>query len=158
MSSSCLALNNTFCPNLQASAGASDTAKSIEKEFENFRHDAGPGLKLLHLDIAQMVAEAGAAPTADLVPIDIDTAAAAIAFINLLPRSLPVPEVAPDPDGDISFDWMASSGKMFSVSVDAYGRLAYAGRFGENSKVHGTEQLSEICPQEIIRGIAKAIS
>jgi hypothetical protein len=71
---------------------------------------------------------------------------------------MPVPEVTSDPDGEISFDWFGSEGKMFSVSLNRNRRIAYAGRFGEMSKVHGIEQLSEVCPPEILRGIAKATS
>lgn len=45
---------------------------------------------------------------------------------------------------------------MFSASIDRSGRIAYAGRFGERSKVHGVEELSDSLPQEILRGIEKA--
>jgi hypothetical protein len=46
---------------------------------------------------------------------------------------------------------------MFSVSVGADGRLSYAGRFSDTSKIHGMEQLSEMFPREILVGIEKAI-
>ena len=39
----------------------------------------------------------------------------------------------------IQLDWSAR--RMFSVSVNKSRRLAYAGWFGEDSKVHGTEKL-----------------
>ncbi|HKN75513.1 MAG TPA: hypothetical protein VJW94_10085 [Candidatus Acidoferrum sp.] len=87
------------------------------------------------------------------VPINEDAGQMAIKFATLLPTSIPVPEVGVDPDGEISFDWLGPSGKMFSVSVDKKGRLAYAGRFGEKRKNSGVEQLSDICPPEIILGI-----
>jgi hypothetical protein len=97
-------------------------------------------------------------PAESEVAVDLDTAIAAVQFACLLPRSMPVPEVTSDPDGEISFDWFGSEGKMFSVSLNRNRRIAYAGRFGEMSKVHGIEQLSEVCPPEILRGIAKATS
>jgi hypothetical protein len=83
------------------------------------------------------------------------TAAAAICFALLLPRSLPDPEVSLDPDGEISFDWSGNGGERFSVSVNGARRLAFAGRFSETSKLHGVEQLSKAFPSEIIRGIQK---
>ena len=86
-----------------------------------------------------------------------ETAWKAVAFARLLPRGLPIPEIAPDPDGEISFDWIGRSGKMFSVSIGSDGRISYAGRFGDKSKTHGTEQLSEILPREILFGIEKAL-
>src|SRR5262245_13902446 len=74
---------------------------------------------------------------AEMRPVDRETAQAALAFAEILPRSLPVPEIAADPDGEVSFDWLGPAGRMFSVSVSKDGRIAYAGRFGENSKIHG---------------------
>lgn len=86
-----------------------------------------------------------------------ETIDAAIRFAYCLPRFGPLPEVSADPDGEISFDWIAPSGReMFSVSVNDQNRLAYAGWFGEKSRTHGIEQLAEGCPQEILRGIQKA--
>jgi len=148
----CPPLNDSFGLGVQFSAGTSDAARRIEDQVrEGLRHYGEPRIEMLRSDIEQMAADADAT-----IRIDVQTIQAAVEFASLLPRSLPAPEVAPDPDGDISFDWLGRSGKIFSVSIDASGRLAYAGRFGEKSKVHGTEQLSEVCPQEIIRGIAKA--
>jgi len=89
-------------------------------------------------------------------PIDEDTQRAAIRFATLLPSSVPVPEIAADPDGEVSFDWIGNSYNVFSVSVDRNGRLAYAGRFSEGRRVNGVEQLSAVCPPEIVLGIEKA--
>lgn len=136
-------------------SGTSDAARAVEREVrESLRHYIEPRLDLLRSEIEQTAADANAAGGPGAV--GDATVQAAVEFVSLLPRSLPAPEVASDPDGDISFDWLGRSGRMFSVSINASGRLAYAGRFGEKSKVHGTEQLSEVFPQEIIRGIAKA--
>jgi hypothetical protein len=90
------------------------------------------------------------------IPVDQETAASAIDFAYLLPRFAPIPEVSADPDGEIAFDWIEDSGKMFSVSIDRSKRLAYAGWFGENSRVHGTEKLAESLPQEILRNLQRA--
>jgi hypothetical protein len=50
----------------------------------------------------------------------------AIAFIHALPGSVPVPEVAPEPDGAISLDWIYSRSRILSVSVGRSDRLAFA--------------------------------
>jgi len=133
----------------------SDEAKTITQMIENgFKRLVKPRLELLAPDILQIVDES----REDAAPVDSETADAAIQFASLLPLSLPIPEVAPDPNGEILFDWIGPSGKMFTVSVNRAGRIAYAGRFGERSKVHGVEELSTACPPEILRGIAKATS
>ena len=136
--------------------GESQAAQTVEREIrETIRHYKEPQFKLLQSEIEEIASETNALPTA--APINAATIEAATVFASQLPRSLPAPQVAPDPDGEISFDWMGRSGKIFSVSVNSVGRLAYAGRFGERSKVHGTEQLAEVCLPDIIRGIARAI-
>jgi len=137
----------------------SDAAESVDRVIEEgLRHLAKPRMELLASEIEQVLEETAREAGGGFVPVDIETASAALQFAYSLPWSLPNPEVAPDPDGDISFDWLGPSGKMFSVSVNKTGRVAYAGRFGDRSKIHGIEQISTVCPQEIIRGIARAIA
>jgi hypothetical protein len=106
-------------------------------------------------EIEEVVHESAAAGT---VPVDENTKRMAIKLAGLLPASVPAPEIAFDPDGEISFDWLGPANKIFSVSVDRHGRLAYAGRFGEKKKNNGVEQLSDVCPPEIIQGIERAAS
>jgi hypothetical protein len=48
------------------------------------------------------------------------------AFIRAMPDEMPMPELAPDPDGSIELDWIASRQRMFTVSVGQSNRLAYA--------------------------------
>lgn len=48
------------------------------------------------------------------------------AFIRVLPDHLPMPEFAADPDGAVSLDWIAARNRVFSVSIGASNRLAYA--------------------------------
>jgi hypothetical protein len=139
--------------------GSSDASSFVKRKLTKARrHFKQPRMDLLGWEILALVAESQAARSsgADEIPVDRETATLAMKFVRLLPRSMPLPEVAPDPDGEISFDWLGDGGKVFSVSINKRGRLAYAGRFGEESKVHGIEQLSEMCPGEILFGIEKA--
>jgi len=48
------------------------------------------------------------------------------AFIRALPNDMPLPEVAADPDGSVSLDWIRSKHRMFSMSIGASNRFAYA--------------------------------
>ena len=47
-------------------------------------------------------------------------------FIRALPDALPLPEFAPEPDGSISLDWIQGRNRLFTLSVSAGSRLAYA--------------------------------
>ena len=140
-----------LCPTMDAfglgtpSVGVSAEADLLNKSVrEFFDHYFEPRLSLL---IPEVESRADAT--------DFETIRAAVQFAYCLPRFAPLPEVSVDPDGEISFDWLSSTGEMFSVSVNKENRLAYAGWFGEKSRIHGIEQLVENCPQEIIRGIQK---
>jgi hypothetical protein len=135
-------------------SGSSDAAASLRQLLKAaFKEYSKPRTQLIEPEIMALVEES----QGEDVQVEKETARTALNFMLLLPRSLPIPEVSADPDGEISFDWIGSSGKMFSVSVNKEGRIAYAGRFGERSKVHGIEQLSETCPIEIIRGIQRSL-
>ena len=52
-------------------------------------------------------------------------------LVASLPWNVPLPAVTADPDGEVSLDWDAGRDVIFGVSVRADGRLAWAGRFGE---------------------------
>jgi hypothetical protein len=136
--------------------GSSNAAEIVERALAaGLQHYSEPRVDWIVSEITQMMSEPIETPSRSIL-VDEQTASTAIQFARLLPWSLPTPEVAPEADGEISFDWLGPSRKMFSVSVNRTGRIAYAGRFGERSKVHGTEQLSEMCPREITQGIARA--
>src|SRR5258706_6876016 len=48
------------------------------------------------------------------------------AFVRALPDAIPLPEIAPEPDGAISLDWIQSKTRLLSLSVGSSNRLAYA--------------------------------
>jgi hypothetical protein len=157
MSGLCATWDTPTALNRRSSIGSSEAAFLVDSQLKQFLAHT-PRMEVLIPEIKELAEESGEVATMDAgaIPIDKETARAAIEFAFLLPLSLPVPEVAPEPDGDISFDWEGPCKRMFSVSVNKEGRIAYAGRFGEKSKVHGIEQLSEVCPPEVLRGIEKA--
>jgi hypothetical protein len=54
-------------------------------------------------------------------------------LIRALPDGFPVPDVAPEPDGSISFDWTVANDQRVALSVSESNRLAFAW-------VNGTER------------------
>ena len=66
-------------------------------------------------------------------------------FILLLPSTSPLPEIMPDTDGEILFEWDQGHRLVFSVSVGRDGTLTFAGLFG-HAKIHGIEHLREALP------------
>jgi hypothetical protein len=138
--------------------GGTQSGESLAASFiaEQMRELTMNRLEMFFPQIISLVSETSEVQDSDMSPVSYETAQAALCFALLLPRSFPNPEVAADPDGEISFDW-SKSGKMFSVSISGEGRVSYAGRFSDKSKIHGIEQLSETIPSEVLRGIEKTI-
>ena len=78
-------------------------------------------------------------------------------FLDILPGTIPTPEVAVDPDGMVAFEWHEEPRWVFSVSFETNGAIAYAGLFG-NSKTHGTEYFGQALPQSILDSIRRVYS
>jgi len=74
-----------------------------------------------------------------------------------LPSDLPRPEVAVDPDGEISLDWNAGREKVFAISVGKNGRLSYAGIFGEN-RIRGVEYFENEVPSSVMDNLRRLFS
>jgi len=101
----------------------------------------------------------GCAPSggdaSDAEPARKSVANRAADFIRALPEGVPLPEVAAEPDGAISLDWITSRTRLFSLSVGASGRLAFAW-LDAASKGHGTALFDrETIPPEILEGVKR---
>jgi hypothetical protein len=77
----------------------------------------------------------------------------AIRFVSKLPVYLPPPDVTPDNDGEISFDWWFGPNAQFGVSVSRNGDLTYAGVIGKGVKRHGVEPFAEAVPSYVLSTI-----
>jgi hypothetical protein len=89
--------------------------------------------------------------------IDRATSGAALAFLRLLPRSLPTPELALDTDGEIEMDWYGPAGKAFTLSIRGDGRIAYAARFGRDKRFHGVDAISDEAAAALATYIHKVV-
>lgn len=84
--------------------------------------------------------------------ISVNTYLEARNIINMLNATflnLPMPEITPEPDGDIAFEWSHDYGRTFVFSIDDNQTLTYAGIFGA-SNTHGIELLGDFIPAPII--------
>ena len=89
----------------------------------------------------------------DAEPISDLAVSTAEIFIRALPSDIPLPEFAPDPDGSISLDWIESRKRLFSVSIGASDRLAFAWIDGTD-RGHGVVRFDGgAIPQKIREGI-----
>lgn len=82
----------------------------------------------------------------------------AIAFLNALPTRIPVPEIAPEPDGSIGFEWRNGPHRIFAISVSGKGSIVYAGILGKGSKAHGTELFDGTLPEVVLTAVRRIFS
>ena len=85
----------------------------------------------------------------DAAAIEVDVFEQACRFIISLPIAIPLPDIAPDPDGEISFEWYINQRYVFSVSINSNGRLSYAGLFGPE-RACGTAYFQDQLPQSVL--------
>jgi len=91
-------------------------------------------------------------------PVDRLAAKIAVEFIRVWPEIVPLPEFAPEPDGSISFDWIQSRTRLFSLSVGVTNRLAYAWLDGAD-KGHGVARFDgSRIPQRVLEGILSIVN
>jgi len=79
-------------------------------------------------------------------------------FIEALPANFPAPEVALDPDGEVSLEWYCAPGRVFSISIGANDELTYAGKFSPTRKTHGTEPFTGQIPKVILDNIRRLLA
>lgn len=81
-------------------------------------------------------------------PVLKTSAESAERFINLLPDRIQLPEIYPEQDGHIAFEWHTDKNKIFSVTISDKS-LIYAGIFSVNSKQHGEENFLNEIPETV---------
>jgi hypothetical protein len=89
----------------------------------------------------------------DAEPISPLAVEATMDFIRALPDDLPLPEFAPEPDGSISLDWIVSRNRLFSMSIGATNRIAYAWLDGTDKGNAVARFDGNSVPLKIIQGI-----
>jgi hypothetical protein len=76
-------------------------------------------------------------------------------LIRTLPEGIPLPEVAPEPDGSLSMDWIRDPYRLYSLSIGPLNRLAYAWLDGTD-KGHGVVGFDGISvPSRVISDIQR---
>jgi hypothetical protein len=87
-------------------------------------------------------------------PVTPATYTRATSFLAALPLTIPSPEIAIDPDGEVSFRWQTTPEDVLSVSVSDNGRVSYAALFG-NEDAHGTTFFHDEIPAMVSANLAR---
>jgi hypothetical protein len=120
---------------------AARVAKLLREAVQHERHKATDWRQLVRATIEQIAAECSVPNWDGYGAAAVSHAAIQNAqeFVDLLPANLHEPQVAPDPDGDVSLSWDFGTDRIFTVSVGAEATISYAGILGRGVHRHGQE-------------------
>lgn len=144
-------------------SGVSAEAQLVESALDRLREsteqseswfgakaDAIAGLS----EVARDCGEAGW-DGADADAVNPLAVARAEAVIRAWPAGLELPQVAAEPDGALSLDWIRSRHRVFSLSVGAGDRLAYAWIDGSD-RGHGAVRFAgDAVPSRVVDGVRR---
>ena len=75
-------------------------------------------------------------------------------FISNMPMLMPIPELVPEPSGDIGFQWSFGENRVLTVSFEGNNTVTYACILGSSKRTkYGTEIFNDRIPQEVVQGI-----
>ena len=92
----------------------------------------------------------------DALPISPDATSSAMAFAQQLPDSIATPEVTPENNGGISFDWTNGDDLILSISILPR-NIVYAGIIG-SEKIHGETPFVREIPDSVVKVLADYFS
>ncbi len=90
----------------------------------------------------------------DATPISSEDIARALLLIDLLPEWASPAELAPSPEGVISFEWHSAQDKILSVTPQK-GLLVYAAALGTDHTQYGKVPILDSWPTDILSILAK---
>ena len=75
----------------------------------------------------------------DAAPIHRDSVNAAIQFLHGIQISQPIPDVVPEPDGDLALEWEIDADNWLIVSFHGTSFIHFAAKFGEGTRFEGKD-------------------
>ncbi|NOQ80511.1 MAG: hypothetical protein GQ546_14065 [Gammaproteobacteria bacterium] len=77
-------------------------------------------------------------------------------FISAMPSWLPIPEIVPEPSGDIGFQWDFGRDKVLVASLSGDNIVIYAAILGSTErKRNGSDVFNDTIPNEIINRVGE---
>lgn len=156
-----LADNESVLLSRRGSRGAdARTVERLLSELGRFRPTITLG-EPLHVNLLALDAAIADAITRDrngdeADPVQDDAVTHARSFLQILPPTLPRPEVRVDLEGEICLEWDQGRRRVFSVSIGRDGRLAFAGLYG-SAWLHGEEQFMGSIPSVILEALHRVM-
>ena len=128
---------------------ASQVLESAERSLALFGKRA-EALTELHALVSECGVQGSGRDSTGLNPMAIEFAEE---FLRALPDSIATPEMAPEPGGSISLDWIQSKNRVFSLSIGNTRRLPYAWLDGTDRGSGVSRFDGQKIPARILEGI-----
>jgi hypothetical protein len=79
-------------------------------------------------------------------------------FLLAWPKTMPMPELTLDTDGEVVLDWIGPHKDMVTVSLRDDGRISYAAHLGARRRKHGTEAFDDAVPEAVLDAVRSAFA
>ncbi|MCH8836395.1 MAG: hypothetical protein IIA60_01185 [Candidatus Marinimicrobia bacterium] len=90
------------------------------------------------------------------LPVSEGAVSEATIFLKLLNNTnLPMPQISPEVDGGIEFEWYLPSNQIFTISFNGRNVLGYSGMFGKEDTFYGTSKIDSKIPDIVRWNISK---
>ncbi len=162
MSDAVLLYETSFLSSSPSNSGVSEECKLIQESFDKIRirdleTASGQSLSQLSSILFETFYECREPnwDGYDASPISEKTYFEAVDLLKSLPPYLPLPEIIPEPTGELGFEWQSKKNFVYVISVGGHNQITYAGIFGQGNETHGTENLTGTIPKIIIEHILR---
>lgn len=92
------------------------------------------------------------------LPISTEVYYEAQEFLKLLDEhQLPFPDISPEVDGGIEFEWYLRPDYLFTISFTGKGIIGYSGLFEKGNTSYGTEKFHQTIPSTICQHINRFV-
>jgi len=163
MNTACGAIRNEGYLVSYPNRGVSDDARRIAEREKEIQADISESVTVGYRQMSQAICEAFEECSVDnwdgynAKAIDLGSLNEAVRFSQMLPTTIPAPEIDVDADGEFVFEWYKGPRRVFSVIVEGTNELTYAGLFGVN-KTNGTEYFGDELPKTILDNLQRLLS
>ena len=110
-------------------------------------------LRGARLFIVSLVSENQTRKGDNLWEIGVDRTGVSIDISNM-PMLMPIPELVPEPSGDIGFQWSFGEDRVVTVSFEGTNTATYACILGSSKRTkYGKEIFNDRIPQQVVQGV-----
>jgi len=131
--------------------GISAAAKSAREAFEkkNTSNDARSVIRLDELTRVFLECRSNDWDGYGAQAVAHGTYICAERLLEALPSSIPTPEIAAHPDGEVAFEWFISKTYSLDLSISGDGRITFVALLGHQRR-KGTDKFVDTIPSDIL--------